>query len=138
MLWRRSGRLSLTVIAKATLAIVADGAATLAKPVDLCREPKLLSGSRALFAESDVVPYKPRAEVVYSGSAWAPRPVQALHARLGVFAQNASIEKAVQVVGDRASENAQPAPFARMPLSWERAWAGAQGENPLGVPPRSG
>src|SRR5260221_13152742 len=104
MLWRRNGRLSLTVIAKATLTLAVDGLATLAKPIDIWNESRPLAGGRALFADSDLVPYKPRADVIYAGSAWAPRPVQALHARLGVLAANGSVEKAIQVVGDRASE----------------------------------
>lgn len=138
MLWRRADRVSLTIIAKATLKLVPDGVATLAPPTELFRQEKLFPQGPCLYADTDVVPYKPKVDVLYVGNAWAPRPVQALRARLGVIGTTGRLEKTVQVVGDRLNASTQPAPFYRMPMTWDRAARGAQGQNPHGVHAQTG
>ncbi len=138
MAWRRAGRLSLTIVAKATFQLVADGFATFAKPVEILQQPKPIASSRAIFADTDLVPYKPRADVIYVGNAWAPRPVQALHVRIGVYRGQPLLEKSLQCVGERFNDTAQPAPFYRLPVTWDRAWVGANNENPIGVARGSG
>lgn len=138
MLWRRGDRVSLTIVVKATLKLVPDGVSTLAPPVELFRQEKLHGQGPAIYADTDVVPYKPRVDVLYVGNAWAPRPVQALRARLGVLGTASTLEKTVQVVGDRLNATVQPAPFYRLPLTWDRAARGNQAENPLGVHAQSG
>lgn len=138
MLWRRGDRVSLTIIAKARLLLVPDGVASLAPPTELYRQEKLLPQGPCLYADTDVVPYKPKVDVLYIGNAWAPRPVQALRARLGVIGSAGRLEKTVQVVGDRLNPSVQPAPFYRMPMTWDRAPRGAQGQNPHGVHAQTG
>jgi hypothetical protein len=89
--------------------------------------------SRSLYAPSDLVPFKPRPEVLLVGSAFAPRkePVHALTARLFV----GDVDKSIEVFGDRSmSRDGQVrtgAPFTKMALRYEKAAGGAS--NPVGV-----
>ncbi len=138
LVWRRSGRLSLTIVVKATLALVNEGTARLGPPADLCQGERALRAGASILADSDMVPYKPRVDVTFVGFAWAPRPVQGLRARVAVYGEGEVMEKGLQVVGERSSATAQPSPFIHMPIVYERAWTGLQGENPLGVSPHSG
>lgn len=138
LVWRRSGRLSLTIVVKATLALVNEGVARLGAPIEIFHAERSRAAGSSILAESDMVPYKPRVDVTYVGFAWAPRPVQAITARLGVHGETEVLERALQVVGERHSATAQPSPFVRMPIVYERAWSGLGGENPIGVPQRSG
>ncbi len=80
---------------------------------------------------------KPRAEFLLVGSACAPQGQTV--SRMQVTVQVGSVKKTLQVVGDRhwlgrplrAPSAAQP--FAKMPLSFARAYGGAQfAHNPLG------
>lgn len=138
LVWRRGGRLSLTIVVKATLALVNEGAARLGSPAELLHAERAPRPGASILADGDLVPYKPRVDVTYVGFAWAPRPVQAITARLAVHGDGEVLERALQVVGERPSATAQPSPFVRMPIVYERAWTGLGGENPLGVPPHSG
>jgi hypothetical protein len=122
LLWQpRSGAFCLTVVCKATF---------------------LLEPSRARLAptqepvrDADLVPSKPRADVVLVGHAFAPsgEPVRALTARLVA----GPLDKAIEVVCDRSSTRdgtvREGAPFARMPLVYERAAGGPDTWNPVGL-----
>ncbi|WP_437961610.1 DUF2169 domain-containing protein [Sorangium sp. So ce119] len=87
-----------------------------------------------------VAPFKRWGEVIVVGHAHAPDgiPVRSLIARLAV----GDIDKAVLVRGDSFFERdgslGEPAPFARMPLRWERAAGGLHTSNPIGVPTGNG
>jgi hypothetical protein len=82
--------------------------------------------------ESDAVPFKPRADVVLVGRAYAPggKPVAALDVALRV----GRLQQALRVLGDRrwvlpagyvgAPAISDPEPFAEMPLVYERAFGG--------------
>jgi hypothetical protein len=82
--------------------------------------------------ESDAVPFKPRADVVLVGRAYAPggKPVAALDVALRV----GRLQQTVRVLGDRrwvfsaryagAPGISDPEPFAEMPLVYERAFGG--------------
>ena len=94
------------------------------------------SGERRwLAAASDFVPFKARAEVLVTGSAFAPggRPVRSLLARVAV----AELDKVITVHGDRHfapdGSLSDATPFAKMPLSWDRAAGGPDTANPAGV-----
>ncbi len=80
----------------------------------------------SLYAASELVPYKPRADVILVGSAFAPEqtPVDALIARITVE----ELDKSIGVIGDRrwsfgpdGLEPGAPVPFRSMPLRYERA-----------------
>ncbi|WP_437760724.1 DUF2169 domain-containing protein [Sorangium sp. So ce1389] len=89
----------------------------------------------SLYASTDIVPIRPRVDVVLVGHAFAPgqAPVRSLVARLSV----AEIDKSIEVFCDRiftkdgALREGQP--FVRMPLLWERAARGADAANAVGV-----
>jgi hypothetical protein len=111
VLWQaQSGAWTLSVCVRGTFALVNGREAVLA---DL-QEP------------SDLVPYKPRVDVVLVGSAFAPHqePVEALVAKLSL----GGLDKALGVIGDRVwiegpdgPEPSAARPFRSMPLGHERA-----------------
>ena len=82
--------------------------------------------------ESDLVPFKPRADVVLVGHAYAPggRPVEELDVSLWVGRTG----KEIRVFGDRVwffptrmmmvPLASDPIPFFKMPLVYERAFGG--------------
>ncbi len=139
LLFRQSsGEWAQTVVCKATY-VLSPGLSTLAAEQEPPNEEDNHwndDASRSLYAPSDLVPFKPRADVILVGSAFAPGPgpVQSLLVRLAA----ARIDKSLEVVGDRASRNGipqEPARFSTMPLRYERAAGGPETWNPVGVNP---
>jgi hypothetical protein len=147
VLFRHRGHLRVTVIAKATFALVPDGIATLASPAAIVVEDvhvdEDLSGS--LQAASDLAPHRPRVDVTLVGHACAVgRAAPATVARLAIFRERALIDKTLHVYGDRAHPGGgivptpdAVRPFDRMPLTYERAHASRDDpsgtENPVGT-----
>ena len=137
-LWQaQSGAWTLTVCVRGTFSLVHGREAVLAD----AQEP--VAGDRyagddpqqSLYTPSDLVPYKPRVDVVLVGSAFAPHqePVEALVARLSV----GTLDKSIGVIGDRlwiegpdGPEPSSPRPFVTMPLGYERVARGP--DNPHG------
>jgi hypothetical protein len=128
---------TLTVVVKGTFSLVHGQEAVLG---DVQEQ---VSGDRhyeqdtrsSLYCPNELVPYKPRTDVILVGSAFAPErvPVEALIARLCV----GEIDKSVGVIGDRVwvegpdgLEPSAPRPFQSMPLRAERAARAA--DNPSG------
>lgn len=91
--------------------------------------------SWSLYAPTDLVPIRPRADVVLVGEAYAPggQPVRSLVARLLI----GEIDKSIEVYSERwfTQDNVlhEGDRFARMPLLWERAAGGPDTSNPVGV-----
>src|SRR5439155_1757526 len=129
--WEPSpGRRTLSVCVKATL-VLAPGTATFAP----LQEPLHADAGDGALA-SDLVPFKPRADVILTGHAHAPggAPIDSLlaRARIGTFRKSLSIN------GDRTwmpsfdgLRPSVPVPFRRMPLVYDRAVR--TGENLTGV-----
>lgn len=97
-------------------------------------------GQGALVYPSDFTFYKPRADILLVGSAYAPggNPVRSLAASLRV----GQLKKTVNVVGDRFwqrkflfwSRPSAPAEFTSLPMAYERAYGGATfSPNPIGL-----
>ena len=136
LLWQpKPGQFVLTIVAKATY-VLAPGVSPLATEQDTPNEEDAYwndDTSRSLHAPSDLVPYKPRSDVLLIGHAYAPhgQPARSLVARLAV----AEIDKAIEVWTDRTAlldgTIREGAPFTRMAIRYERAAAGAM--NPAGV-----
>jgi hypothetical protein len=137
--WQGPGNRVLTVICKATFTL-RPGESPLhpvQQPIEA--EDVYLEGEphRSLQTPGDLVPFKPRAEVVLVGFAFAPRaePVRSLVVRLVV----GTLDKAFEVVGDRAwtpdGALPEPARFTRQALRYERAGGGPDTANPVGVSP---
>ncbi len=137
LLWQpRAGSFALTVVCVATYTLQ-PGESPLATAQE---EPSSADrywnedDRRSLDAASDLVPLKPRAEVLLVGCADAPgAPVRALATRLNV----GDVAKSIEVHGDRVftldGELRGPAQLSRMPLRWERAAGGPGTANPAGT-----
>jgi len=128
----------LSVIIKGTFEIPTGGGIARAAPeqlpiftADEPYDPKQPGG--ALKFESDLVPFKPRTDVVLVGHAYAlhGRPAKVVDVEIEVGA----LKKKLRVFGDRAwsfpSEQADaipyiagPAEFVKMPLTYDRAFGG--------------
>ncbi|HVY46725.1 MAG TPA: DUF2169 domain-containing protein, partial [Minicystis sp.] len=138
MLWQvKRGAWALTVVCKATFALHPVEARLASEQEPPYEEDEYWNDdpARSLHAPSDLVPFKPRADVLLVGSAFAPRgeAVRALTVRLVV----ADVDKSLEVVCDRIWTQekllAEGARFTKMPLRWERAAGGPDSANPIGV-----
>lgn len=132
-----SKRFVLLVLIKATLRLRANQNAVIAEaqlPLifgDEFNDPE--KGGSVKF-ESDIAPFKPRADIALVGHAYAPggKPVANMRAALRI----GEIKKDVIVIGDRHWLNqgglavaSKPKPFTRMPLIYERAFGGIDEDN---------
>lgn len=134
VLWRSGSALWATVILKATFRLVHEGAAALEGPQAIVYAERRRGGVGSVEAASEAAPLLPNAGVLLSGHARAPgaKPVTAASVRLGVAAERPVIDKTLHVFGGSA-------PFAEMPLIYERAFGGdGIEENPFGTGARPG
>ncbi len=111
--------------------------------VDNLQWPRVLPQLPAGQPLDHVLP-KAYAEVMLCGAAHAPKPVESMQVRL----QCGPVDKRLRVIGDRRWDRTwsravcvhAPTPFTTMPLTLERAYGGADHDNPLGcghLPPLS-
>lgn len=129
---------TLTVCVKGTFTLVHGRDATLAaeqEPVE--GDDRYFSDNPrgSLYCPSDLAPFKPRADVVLVGHAYAPEG-QAVDALVAKFTVG-DLTKSVGIIGDRVwvdgpdgLEPGPPALFPKMPLRYERAAKAAS--NPVG------
>lgn len=141
----RSGLHVLTVVAKATYQLT-QGTSPLATQQDEVNEYENYwndDPTRSLYAPSDLVPFKPRPDVLLVGYAYAPQeaPARTVTARLVV----AGIDKGIEVHADRSLGHdgvvRESSPFTRLPLRYERAaagWTNPVGMRPDAAPDRTG
>jgi hypothetical protein len=91
--------------------------------------------ARSLYSPGDLVPFKPRADVMLVGHAFAPRgePVRSLVARMII----GDVNKAIEVYGERSWTMdgilREGQRFVKMPLRYERASGGPDTTNPVGM-----
>jgi hypothetical protein len=125
------GQAKLTVIVKATFTIATPAAVAPEQLAIFAKDvPHDGSPETSVRFESDLVPHKPRADVVLVGRAHAPqhRPVTQLIVGLRV----GNLRHAVAVFGDRTWQYqrlgpptmSKPTPFTTMDLMYERAFGG--------------
>jgi hypothetical protein len=137
--WTSGGQRHVSIIVKARFALRHEAAMVITNPAPIVERDEHRDGdpTKSLVAASDVVPFRPRADVWLTGHAHAPRDraVAATVARLGLYrAGETLLEKTVHVVGSRASAGAAPQPFRRMALVYEAAYGGIGfDDNPVGV-----
>jgi hypothetical protein len=129
--WRYRRQLHVTVIAKATFALAPEAAMPRVEPQEILLAEAYhgAHAPRTIRFASDRVPYLDRADVVFTGYAHAPpgAPVRSLPVRITIF-------DGVQLLLDKALLVQDASPFQRMPIVYERAARGADGqENPLGA-----
>jgi hypothetical protein len=136
LLWQpKPGAWALTVACHAVFELAPLESPVVAKPLPL--DPVDGESDDRAFVEpwGPVAPVKQHPEVIVVGHAYAPAgsKVTSLVARLGV----GEVEKLIHVHGDchftQEGSRVGPAPFARMPLRWERAAGAPYTTNPVGV-----
>ena len=138
VVWQpRRGSWVLTAVCKATFSL-AQTESTLAEEQEYPNEDDNHwndDPARSLYSPSDLVPYKPRADVMVVGHAFAPRkePARSVVARIIV----GEMSKAIEVWCDRSvaqDGSLREGPrFVKMPLRWERAAGGVETQNPVGM-----
>lgn len=129
----------LTVVCKATFRLE-PGVLSLAdeqEPIETQERHWDDDPARSLYTPSDMVPFKPRAEVLLVGSAFAKsgQPVRSLVARLSVGKVDKSIEVVSPRVRTREGEIREGKRWTKMPLAYERAAGGPGTDNPVGTGP---
>ncbi len=137
MLWRFRERLEMTVVLKATFALVPSGVATFVRPGVIYTDDQPFAGNpaRSVQFASDLVPYRARCDVTFVGHAYAPqiRAETVMPIRLGIFRESQPLlDKSLRVLGPRKGAGGTPEPFWRMQVSYERARGAAGQLNPVG------
>ena len=137
LLWQRGPGWVLTVVCKAVFELKPGEAGLLGDPAepsdrDVAWEPPF---GRTLRAINDLVPVKPRVDVIVTGHAYAPGdvPVRSLRTRLAIGAVDKSIEVTADRYFDRNGALVEGPPFARLPLVYELAAGGPGTWNPAGI-----
>jgi uncharacterized protein YjbI with pentapeptide repeats len=135
---------SLTVVVKGTFELPLECDSD--EPLRLCdrSEPPMgdlpanAMGPWAPTHASDLAIFKPRADVLLTGHAYATRPGQRRGlVTLSMGRGERAFERRVAVLGERRWEGSapsEPQPFDRVPLTWQRAFGGPEHPaNPVGV-----
>lgn len=141
LIFRTGGQLRVAVVVKATFIITPDRPMLPVDPDPIVRadEHRDAGPTSALVAASDLVPYRPRADVLLHGHARAPqgRPTPAMALRLMVSRDQAvPIDKRLVARGtpDPSGKPGEPTPFSIMPLVYEVAVGGPRAPaNPAGI-----
>jgi hypothetical protein len=132
---RKDGRELLVVVAKATFTLPRDGQApefaeSQVPLVDRDRFTGEPARSAPLY-EIDYSPFKPYADVLLNGSAYAPQGRST--ARVPVELRVGSMRKAFSVVGERSWQRrwrglsaSEPVPFTRQKISYNCAFGGVE------------
>lgn len=139
--WRSNGQLRLTVLTKAAFDFAPNSSMKMStSPVDDVAEGDVLGGEDpggSVRAGLDLVPFKPRVDTMFWGYAHAPGgiPTPRLQARMAIANQTGiTLDKVIDVIGDRTRTNPNPVPFIKMPLVFERAYGGPGfASNPVGA-----
>lgn len=133
-----TGAYARTVIIKATF-VLQQGTALLASEQEPIWDRDRHEGDdprRSVRIPSDRVPYKPQADVLLVGHAYAPekQPTRNLVTRFVVGDMDKSIEvwcdRKFRVADGQVLEGSR---FTSMPLCWERAAGGPDSANPVGM-----
>lgn len=137
--WRlASGAVVLTVVCKATF-LLKPGRSVLAQVQERPAERDELwdgGAAQSVRVASDLAPYKPKADVVLVGHAYAPaqKPVRSFVARLVV----GEVDKSIEVWCDRSirwqdGRLLEGPRIVKRPLRWECAAGGPDSDNPVGM-----
>ena len=138
VLWRsRPDRWTLTVICKGTYALAPGIASLSSEQEDVNDRDNFWDDDphRSVYAPGDLAPFKPRADVMLVGHAFAPRSemVRALTTRLIVGEMEKAVEVTSPRVWTREGELREGARWSKLPLRWECAAGGIETWNPVGV-----
>ena len=138
LVWQSSeGRFVLTVVCKATYTLTPEVSPLAAEQEGINERDNHWDDDprRSVDAPGDLAPFKPRADVLLVGYAYAPRktPVVSLKARLIVGAVDKTIEVFCQRLWTLEGALRLGARWSKMPLRYERAAGGPDTWNPVGV-----
>jgi hypothetical protein len=135
------------VVVKATYTWDAAGNTTLTDVPEAVAEEDVYAdptrpGETSVVLEADLVPQKPRIDVVLLGAIDLPTAVEQIDVTLAVGER---IRKTARVYGDRRYMPSmfadlapdRPRPFQRMPIAWERCFGGMDPEHPKTLEPRN-
>lgn len=131
--WRFKGELRITAIVKATFAFTPDGAITRAEPQPIFRD-EVQHGrgpARSVRFTSDLVPYRRRADVLFTGHAHAPPggPVESMNVRFALFDST----HGARFLLDKSLVVRRKGGFQTIPLTYENAYGGIGfPDNPFG------
>lgn len=140
VLWQpRAGKWALTFVCKATYRLL-PGESELASEQEPPNEDDNFwddDATRSLYAPSDLVPFKARADVILVGNAFAPRrePTRSLIAELRVGPMSKSIECFCDRTWTLDGQLREGPKFTKIPLRYERAGGGPDTLNPVGMRP---
>ena len=140
LIWQPApSRWAVTVVSKATYRLE-PGILALAEeqePIHAHERRWEDDEKRSLYAPADLVPVKPRVDVVLVGNAYSrnAQPVRSLVARLHVGRVDKSIEVRSSLVRTPAGEAREGKAWTKMPLHYERAAGGPGTDNPVGIGP---
>jgi hypothetical protein len=129
----KSGLDHLLAITKATFNLSCDGATELAdeqRPLVAADVPSGEPGYSATIVESDYALFKPRCDVLFTGSAYAPNNTPSKNVVVSMSIGN--MRKSLRVTGYRewkagsldTIEAGEPSLFTRMPFSYDTAFGG--------------
>ncbi|HYH94573.1 DUF2169 domain-containing protein [Hyalangium sp.] len=138
LVWQvRPPRPSLTVVAKATFSLAADGPSVLAEEQHPVSGPVFYEDDpqRSMRLDTDLAVWKTRGECFLAGTCHPPGGKPA--STSAVSFKVGSVSKTLAVFGDRAWSSlgvlSAPKPFTAMPLCYERSFGGPSiPANPLG------
>jgi hypothetical protein len=134
----KEGRDHCLVVAKGTFTIEKDGTSRLADEQQAFAFADTHYGDPAQTSikyESDFAPFKPRADIIVNGLAFAPRRKPATEVLVGL--QFGNVKKIIRVTGDRHWDKGvaglRPSDaqmFVTMPVIYERAFGGSDHTHP--------
>jgi hypothetical protein len=138
VLWRpRPDRWTLTVICKGTYALAPGESGLAVEQEDVNDRDNFWDDDprRSVHAPGDLAPFKPRADVMLVGHAFAPRSevARSLVTRLIVGELQKAIEVFCPRVWTREGELREGARWSKMPLRYEYAAGGRDTWNPVGI-----
>lgn len=139
LLWEaKSSQWTLTVCVKSTLVLVDGGVAAPSEIQDPIFEDRPWDGEAgaSLFGPADLVPLKPKVDILLSGHAYAP-PGGAAR-RFSVRMRVGDFEKQLDIAGDQywvqdasGLREGEPEPLLKLPIRYELA--AQSDENPVGI-----
>jgi hypothetical protein len=134
IMWDRDGAETLVVLTKATWSVHPDGRCIPAENQrPILEQPRHAGapGKSSLLGETDWLPSKPMTDVILLAHAYAPPGRRVDRTEIGL--RVGPIQKRLKIVGDRrwtggppGFDHAEPQPFERIPLLWERAEGGTR------------
>lgn len=140
LIFQAGGQLRVVAVVKAGFVMAQDGPMILSDPDPFVERDQHRDGNpvRSLAAASDLVPYRPRADVLLYGHARAPLGGKAARVGLRLMVargQEMMIDKRIGAQGPPDAQGA-PAPFTSIPITYEHAARAV--ENPAGVAAEAG